>query len=201
MQADGRGDELLLRDVHLEEAVGVRLLEDLGERRVAHLAVEGDHVSAGGPERRERLAVRLARRHLLAELVPRQLERPVREAVRLAGLRLCDLDADVADAAELLDRRVGIVERLAVPAVLVLDGLDALALDRARHDHRRAAGRLCRFLVRAIDLLDVVSVDLDRVPAERARALDVHAVFQPIIVSPRWPSRFTSMIAVRLSSS
>ena len=82
---------------------------------------------------------------------------------------------DVADAAELLDRRVWVVERLAVPAVLVLDGLDALALDRAGHDHRRAACRLRRFLVRAVDLLDVVSVDLDRIPAEGSRALDIDA--------------------------
>src|SRR5216683_1939150 len=33
----------------------------------------------------------------------------------------------------------GNVELLAMPAVLVLDRLDSLALDRARHDHRRAA--------------------------------------------------------------
>ena len=50
---------------------------------------------------------------------------------------------DVADAAELLDRRVRVVERLAVPAVLVLDGLDALALDRAGDDHGRAPFGRC----------------------------------------------------------
>ena len=95
VQADCSGDELLLGDVHLEEAVGVRLLEDLGERRVADLAVERDHVSAGGPERGERLAVRLPRRHLLPELVARQLERPVRELVWFAGLRLGDIQRAV----------------------------------------------------------------------------------------------------------
>ena len=95
--------------------------------------------------------------------------------MRLAGRRLGDLNVNVAETAELLDRRVWIFERLAVPAVLVLDRLDALALDRARHDHRRAACRLSRFLVGAIDLLDVVSVDLDRIPAEGPRALDIDA--------------------------
>ena len=128
-----------------------------------------------GPERCERLAVRLPRRHLLAELVAGQLERFLLEPVWLGCLRLRDVDMDVADAAELLDRRVRVVERLAMPAVLVLDGLDALALDRAGHDHRGASFCLCCLLVRPVDLLDVVPVDLDRVPPERSRALDVHA--------------------------
>ena len=62
-----------------------------------------------------------------------------------------------------------------MPAVLVLDGLHALALDRPRHDDGRAAGNLCRLPERAIDLLDVVAVDFDRVPAESACPFDVHA--------------------------
>ena len=65
---------------------------------------------------------------------------------------------------------LGIVERLAVPALLVLDGLHALALDRARDDRRRPAGRRQRLLVRAVDRVDVVPVDLDRRPAERLDA-------------------------------
>ena len=40
-------------------------------------------------------------------------------------------------AAELLDRLLGVVERLAVPALLVLDRLHALALDRLGDDHGR----------------------------------------------------------------
>ena len=91
----------------------------------------------------------------------------------LARLRLRDLDDDVAQAAELLDRRVGIVEWLAVPARLVLDRLDPLALDRARDDDRRFAGRRGRIAVGGVDLLDVVAVDLDRVPAEGTSALQI----------------------------
>ena len=94
--------------------------------------------------------------------------------MRLARLRLRHRDRDAPHSAELLDRRIGVVERLAVPAVLVLDRLDTLALDRARDDHRRPALRLLGLRVRALDLLDVVTVDLDRVPAEGPRALDVH---------------------------
>src|ERR1051325_5733786 len=105
----------------------MRLAEDLGERRVADLAVERDDVAARRAERRQRLAVRLAGRDLVTELIARELQIAVREAVRVRALRLGDVDVDVAHATELLDRLVGIVERLAVPARLVLDRLDALA--------------------------------------------------------------------------
>jgi hypothetical protein len=86
----------------------VRLLEDLRERRVADLAVERDHVPARRPERRERVAVGLPRRDLVADVVARQLELAALEPVRLAVRRRCDLNDDVPQSAELLDRRVGI---------------------------------------------------------------------------------------------
>src|SRR5690242_19749477 len=89
---------------------------------------------------------------------------------RGVAFRLVDVDDDVPFAAELLDRRLGIVERLAVPAVLVLDRLDAAALDRARDDRGRATRRRQRLLVRAIDRVYVVTVDLDRRPAGRLDA-------------------------------
>src|SRR5438034_950819 len=76
------------------------------------------------------------------------------------------------NAAELGDRLVGMVERFPVPAVLVLDLLHALALDRARDDRGRPADA-DRLVVRTVDRLDVVSVDLDRVPAEGPRAIRV----------------------------
>ena len=75
LEPDRGGDHLLLGDVHLEVPLGVRLREDLGERRVRDLAVEGDDVGAGRAERGERVAVRLARRDLGADLVARKLER------------------------------------------------------------------------------------------------------------------------------
>ena len=90
----------------------------------------------------------------------------VSKLLRLAGLGLGDLDLEVAVAAELLDRGVGVVERLAVLAGQVLDRLDALALLGAGDDRRRLAlGRL-GLRVGGLDLVDVVAVDLDRVPAE-----------------------------------
>jgi hypothetical protein len=86
----------------------------------------------------------------------------MRRAVRLG---LGHVDLQVALATELLHRRLGLVERLAVEAVLVLDRRDALALDRARDDRRRPAGRGLGLDVGAVDRLDVVAVDLDRMPA------------------------------------
>ena len=58
-------------------------------------------------------------------------------------------------------------------AVLVLDVGIALALDRLRDDHDRLARDVDRLGVGAVDRLDVVAVDLDRVAAEGARAVGV----------------------------
>src|SRR5205823_14330109 len=117
------------------------------------------------------LAVRLAGRDLLADLVARQLERGRLEPVaRNVEVGLLDLDADAAVAAELCDRRLRVVERLAVEAVLVLDRLDALPLDGSRDDHRRLARHLEGFGVRAVDRSGIVAVDLDRMPPEGLRA-------------------------------
>src|SRR5215216_522003 len=57
LEADCSGDHLLLRDVHLEVAVGMGVAEDLGEGRVRHLAVDGDDVAADRAESSERVAV------------------------------------------------------------------------------------------------------------------------------------------------
>ena len=87
--------------------------------------------------------------------------------------RLGELHVQVALAAELGDRRFRVVERLAVLAGEILDRLYAAALQCARHDRGRAAlGRL-RLGVGGLDRVDVVSVDHDRVPAERADPLGV----------------------------
>ena len=96
LHPDRGGDQLLLGDVHLEEALrDAPCANDLGVGRVAHLAVERDDVAAGGAERGQRVAVGLARRDLLAELVARQLERlrsrrrAARPGVGLAARRPC----------------------------------------------------------------------------------------------------------------
>ena len=54
-----------------------------------------------------------------------------------------------------------------MPALLVLDRLHALALDRPRDHDGRLPRRRRRLGVRGVHRLDVVAVDLDRVPAER----------------------------------
>ena len=95
------------------------------------------------------------------------------EPVGRAAGRLGELHAHVALAAELLDRLLGVVERLAVLAGQVLDRLDALALLRAGDDRGRAALGGLGFGVGGLDRVDVVAVDRDRVPPEGGQALDV----------------------------
>jgi len=56
-----------------------------------------------------------------------------------------------------------------VPAGLVLEEGDAFALHRASDDCRRARGR-ARARERVVDLREIVTIDDDRVPAERLRA-------------------------------
>ena len=60
-----------------------------------------------------------------------------------------------------------------MPARLVLDRLDALALQGASDDHRRRALLGDGLAVGPVDRVDVVAVDLDRVPAEGPRAVGV----------------------------
>ena len=80
---------------------------------------------------------------------------------------------DVSDPTELGDGRLRVVERLPVPAGLVGDRLDTVALLGLRDDHRRLAGDLDGTGEGAVDGGDVVAVDLDRLPAERLGAAAV----------------------------
>jgi hypothetical protein len=117
LQPDRRGDQLLLGDVHLEVTLGKRLRELIRVGRVRDLAVERDDAAVRLADREQRVAVRLPRRDLGTEVVRWQLESARLERVRLSvALGLVHVDDDVALAAELRDRRLGIVERLAVPA-------------------------------------------------------------------------------------
>ena len=138
--------------------------------RVADLAVHGDHVGPGG-QRQQGVAVGLAGGDLVAQLVGGGLDlgRPIVLGGRLAVLGASGLDRQVALAAQLLDGGRGQVggHRLAVPALLVLDLPHALALDRAGDDHGRPPERFAGLAQGAVDLLQVVAVDLDRPAAER----------------------------------
>jgi hypothetical protein len=136
--------------------------------------------------------------HLEPDLVARQLERAGLERRALARLGFAT-STDVPQPAELLDRRVGIVERFAVPALLVLDRLHALALDRPR-DHDVGLPWSPPPRVGRVDRLDVVpSISIACQPNASRAPLVVEL---PLVHRrPRWPSRLTSKIAVRLSSS
>ena len=174
LQAHRGGDHLLLGDVHLEVALGVGVAEVLAVGGVRHLAVKGHHVASRVPQGLQGGPVGLARGHFLAQLeggpvAPRRVE-----AVRLAvPLRRRHPHAEVTRTAELLDRLLGLLERLAVLAGLVLHGLDAGAL-LGPGDHRGGpAVRQLSLAVGRVHGLNVVSVDRDGLPAEGPRALGV----------------------------
>jgi hypothetical protein len=175
LHSDRGRDHLLLGDEHLEIALAVRRPEDLAVSGVRDLAVERDHVAVRVPQRLQSLAVRLARRDLLADVVARWFgARRRREAVRpcaLVGLHHSYLQ--VARPTELRDRMLRILERLAVLIRQVLDRLDAAALERPRHDRGRNASGELGLPEGRVDRLDVVSVDRYGPPAECARPLDV----------------------------
>ena len=93
-----------------------------------------------------------------------------------------------------------LLERLAVPVVLAFREGDALALHRAGHDHRGLALRGARFSERVEDLVDIVAVDRDGVPAECPPAPGELLESCCHIVARLWPRPLTSVIAQRLSS-
>ena len=81
-QADRGAEQLLLGNEHLEEALGMGLLELVGMGRVGHLGIEGDDVRSAAAQRRQGVAVGLARRLLAADRVRGQRRR---SAVRAVG--------------------------------------------------------------------------------------------------------------------
>ena len=145
LHADGHADHVLLGDVALDEPFGSLRLEVLGVGGVRDLGVDHDDVRAGG-ERGERLTERLAGGDRLGVL-----GEPDGAAVhrgRHRGLRLADRDPDVTRTAELGDRSFGLVgrERLAVPALGVLEERDPVALLRLRdHDRGTTAPSASRY--------------------------------------------------------
>ena len=178
-----RADHHLLGDEILVETIGERLLEPVAERRILDVCVERHHTRVGFAELGDGRPVRLPRGHLLAHRVGGRGDRFRRHDGARCGLGLRNLarkvrcGAAVRDRHELLlelrDRTIelfALLEWLAVPAVLPLDKRDALALDGAGEDHRRLSLDLARLVERVENRRQVVAVDDDRVPAERAPA-------------------------------
>ena len=86
--------------------------------------------------------------------------------VRLTGIGgRRHLHVHRSDVTELADRPLGILQGLAVLALDVGGLAGAVALDRAGDDHRRTTGGRHGLVERAVDLLDIMAVDLERVPA------------------------------------
>ena len=145
---------------------------------------------SSAPRRASADAVRLARGDAVAELVRRRRHVGSRRRRRARPCRFRDggdqlLHGVAATgwycASSALHRRIrllALLERLAVPRVLVFDGRDAVALERSRQDHRRTPGDRARLGVGIEQRVDVVAVDDDGVPAERAplRRVRLHVV-------------------------
>ena len=140
--ADGGGDELLLGDVHLEVALGMRLGELLGVGGVAHLPVEGDDVAAGA-DRGQRLAEGQPGGDLGTQLVAGQAHLAAGPDPGGPGLRPRPADREVPFAAQLGDGPLGHFrgQRPAVPALAVLDLGEPAALDGSGRGSRWAGPR------------------------------------------------------------
>ena len=202
LQPDGRSNQLLFGDVHLEVSLGVGLRESVGEGRVADFAVESHYVSTGGAQRGQSVAICFPGCDLVAESVGR---RGPGSSWKLVGGSVFRgrvwRHHQVAQSSKLANRGLGVVESLPVGAVFVLHGGHTFPLHRPGDDDGRDAF-LSRRLRRRRDRsapdcghrpLSRSNRTISRVPCTCERS-------QPTIVSPRCPSRFTSMIAVRLSS-
>src|SRR5579862_8049999 len=137
------------------------LREEIGSRRVGHLAVERDDVAAPAPERCQRMAVRLTRGHLVPELPAWRLRCTRLEAVRRLVVRWRHgVNPQIAHSAELFDRLLGVIERLAMVAGLVFNLLYPLALQCAGEDRCRPTACLQRRSERLVDRVQIVAVDL-----------------------------------------
>jgi hypothetical protein len=88
----------------------------------------------------------------------------------LGALRLY---AQVAHAAQLLDRLGRVLDRFPVEALEVLHRADPAPLARLGDDRGGPPADPLRGRIGVIDRLDVVAVDHDRLPAERADPLGV----------------------------
>src|SRR5690606_21773245 len=114
---------------------------------------------------------------LVADLVLRQRQRAAAlEPVRLARvLRRPEPYPQVARPAQLGDGDLRLLPRFAVRSVAVLHGAHARALAGPGQDDDGPSPGGERLLVRLVDAVRVVAVDLDRVPAERAEPARVRA--------------------------
>ena len=142
--------------------------EDLRERRVRDLAVERDDVPAPVAERLERVAVRLARRDVVADLVRRKLERAVSRtrcgspsssgfATSIVMLRIPPSSSIAASgSSSALPWKPSLFSTAFTPLPLIV--LATITVGAPVVSSASAYAR--------VDRLHVVAVDLDRMPAE-----------------------------------
>ena len=142
-----RAHHVLLGDVApRRSARGPTVLEALGEGRVLGVAVDGHHLRRSSwPAWRARCrrprASRPPGRACRRACTVGRRRRRARARRRVAARLDRERDVGVAQLGHRLLQLLALLHRLAVPAVLVLEERDALALERARHDGERLARR------------------------------------------------------------
>ncbi len=178
-QPHRRADHHLLGDEVLIEAIGQRLFEPVAEGGVLDVGVERDHPRIRFAQLCDRRAVGFARRDLIALRVCRRRDRFRRRHGARRRRGPGDLRREIRPvrghelSLELGQRAVELVaflERPPVPAVLALRERHALPLNRPGENHCRLAFGPARLVERIEDRGEIVTVDHDRVPAERAPA-------------------------------
>ncbi len=149
-QPGGHAEHVLLGDSHLEVAVRVGLLEDVGPRRAADVAVEHDD---------PRVVVRQLRDGLAEDLPHGPSHRQRHRGSPSAGRERL---------AQVGHRRLELLrlDGAGMPVVVALHVGDALALDRVGDDRDRPAVAAAGLVEHAQDVGDVVAVDLEHPPAE-----------------------------------
>ena len=143
----GDADHIGLGDAHIKETLRAGGLEELRHGRAGEVCVEADKIGIFVGQGGERLAVSLTGCDFFSHCLT---------------LQFLDLRFELClGLGPLL-----IVGRLAVPAGVVFHEAHTFALDGLGEDHGGLTLGLLGFLVSGFDLVKVVAVDLDDVPAE-----------------------------------
>ena len=177
---------VLLGNVSFEEPIGCDFLEELRVRGVLDVSIGTDHRLIVLPDLSKRLRRGFASSDFFAELILRGSDVPVRRvlfgfAARFGrfGLRGVGLDELLFQFGNCF---VGFVflQRLPVPAVVILNERHTLALERLGEDDSGPSFGALRLLEGFKKFADVMSIDDKSVPSEGRPALliNVHMVLK-----------------------
>ncbi len=179
-------DHILLGDEPLKKPLGALLLELVRVGGVFHVAIHRHHQRVRLAQSRQCRSEGLPRGHLLPQLVGRRRHGSRRRRRGRPGggpRRRPRAAAPVQLVLQRPDRRVHLLtllERPAVPPLLVLGERDVSPFERPRQDHGRLVGGARRRRIGRQQLGHVVPVHHQRLPPERRppRCILLHIVLQ-----------------------